>query len=84
MKCLNIYKAAVRRDAPEVRRLLAENVKYRDAQLYIEGFHKDTEASLFVFHQAHCACGNPAVRWNPEPKCGSCGFSEAMDCIEFN
>lgn len=78
-----ISKAAIEGNIEKVRTLLEDGVNYRNAQMYVESFHRSDEASRLIFSQAHCECGQVAVKFLPEPLCPGCAFSKATKQIKY-
>lgn len=66
-----------------INQLLSQGINYREAQLFVEGFHQDKQASNLILKQAHCNCGNLAIKWEPNPTCGNCGLQKGLQSIEF-
>lgn len=74
-----IARFAIDGNVEEVRRSLASGINYREAILYVSGFHQNREAEKFILEHATCKCGQIATTWKPEPKCANCGFHESID-----
>jgi hypothetical protein len=66
-----------------INQLLSQGINYREAQLFVEGFHQDKQASNLILKQAHCNCGNLAIKWEQNPTCGNCGLQKGLQSIEF-
>lgn len=66
-----------------INQLLSQGINYREAQLFVEGFHQDKQASNLILKQAHCNCGNLAIKWEPKPTCGNCGLQKGLESIEY-
>jgi hypothetical protein len=78
-----IAAVAIEGSITGVNRLLSQGINYREAQLFVEGFHQDKQASNLILKQAHCNCGNLAIKWEPNPTCGNCGLQKGLQSIEF-
>ncbi len=80
---IQITEAAINGDAQTVKSILSQGVSYRSAQLFVEGFYQNKEASEFIHKLGHCECGSVAFRWNPEPLCPGCSLRKALSKIEY-
>ncbi len=78
-----IAAVAIKGSIAGINQLLSQGINYREAQLFVEGFHQDKQASNLILKQAHCNCGNLAIKWEPNPTCGNCGLQKGLQSIEF-
>lgn len=79
-----IAAAAIANNRDQVRVLFATGINTRMAFLYFCAFYPDhINAQFLLSAESKCKCGNRAIKWNPDPECGSCSFSKAMQCIEY-
>ena len=78
-----ISRVAIEGCSKGINELLSQGINYREAQLFVEGFHQDKQASNLILKQAHCICGNLAIKWEPNPTCGNCGLQKGLESIEF-
>ncbi len=80
----DIANAAINNDKDLVRKLFATGVNTYLARLYFSAFYPDhVNAQFLLSVESKCKCGNRAIKWNPDPICGQCSFSEAMKCIQY-
>lgn len=78
-----IARVAIKGSIVGINQFLSQGINYREAQLFVEGFHQDKQASNLILKQAHCNCGNLAIKWEPNPTCGNCKLHEGLESIEF-
>ena len=78
-----IATVAIQGSKKGINNLLRQGINYREAQLFVEGFHQDKQASNLILKQAHCKCGNLAIKWEPNPTCGNCKLKKGLASIEF-
>lgn len=78
-----ISRVAMQGCVKGINKLLSQGINYREAQLFVEGFHQDKQASNLILKQAHCKCGNLAVKWELKPICGNCKIKKGLQSIEY-
>jgi hypothetical protein len=79
-----IAKYAIDENEYMVRELLTNGVDLNLSRLFVEGFHSNFKASIFIKKQATCKdCGGLAKKHLPEPICALCSFNTSMQNIEY-